>query len=324
MPRTDPTILVLFPDSLLLCCGGFGVIWLGRGMDIKIYLSFPRMLFKKGWVPESMVYRYLLRFGEIALKGANRKEFERALQRNVRSHLQKNGGGSVVRIPGRLFVVSEQAVLFRYVFGLVSASKVIECGPSELNAVALDWVSGRSYDTFKVETQRLEKKGKTSNEINVDLGGFLVEKTGKKVRLKDPDLTVGVEVAGDRFFLIEETEKCFGGLPVGTQGKVAVLVEDRLSLLCVLLLLKRGCRVVPFLVGAVDLSEIDAYSPFEFEDVVVGSNVVGALLSERKLGVLVVNDILPEIREEMEGFTLLRPLIGYSKEEAETELGRYL
>jgi thiamine biosynthesis protein ThiI len=64
-----------------------------------------------------------------------------------------------------------------------------------------------------------------------------------KVKLKEPENEVHIEVRNARAFVFSEKVKGVGGMPVGTQGDVTAPLRDEMDLLAIWMMLKRGCRV---------------------------------------------------------------------------------
>ena len=275
------------------------------------------MLFKNELNSNRM--HYLLRYGEIALKGANRKDFEAVLKRNIGRHLkQQDVTGKITRIPGRFLVECSSEVSFRPVFGLVSASKVevVEMNMDSMNELALKLSLLHKAKTFRVDANRLDKRCTLeSMQVNKEVGAYLVEKTGMKVQLKGSELTVGIELLPEKAFLYVETEACLGGLPVGSQGKIGALIEDEQSVLAMVLVMRRGSAVIPFMKKQLALDEVQQYAPYDVQPVLLDGRDVSEVLGEEDVDVLVVNDVGADVREELSGITLLRPLVGCNKKE---------
>ncbi|MEM0351287.1 MAG: tRNA uracil 4-sulfurtransferase ThiI, partial [Archaeoglobaceae archaeon] len=101
------------------------------------------------------------------------------------------------------------------------------------------------FETFKVSASRRNKNFPLNSiEINKVVGAYLVEKTGKKVDLENPDVTVWIEVGNEALVYAKRYEGV-GGLPVGSAGKVVSLVSGGIdSPVASFLAMKRGCEVV--------------------------------------------------------------------------------
>jgi len=190
----------------------------------------------------------LIRYGEIALKGLNRPAFEAKLVNNIRKSLYGLGKIVINRSQSRIYVEPEaddydyDSAIERLtkVFGVISVSPVwkIESDLEEIkkysfemlkdiidrNAVARTGAEGTV--TFKVETKRGNKRfPMKSPEISAELGGFLLESIPVlKVDVNNPSIILFVEVRESTYIYSEIIPAC-GGLPVGTNGKVMLLLS---------------------------------------------------------------------------------------------------
>ncbi|MFH0863059.1 MAG: tRNA uracil 4-sulfurtransferase ThiI [Candidatus Altiarchaeota archaeon] len=194
----------------------------------------------------------LIRYGEIGLKGGNRGFFERKLQSNIVWALKREGAvyEVVKRVQGRFLVVSKDAKALeavRNVFGIVSYSpaNMVGCGVEELCEAAVKIVVASKPDSFRVTTQRLDKRmDTTSQKINEAVGAGIVARTGAKVSLKCAKLDIGLDVTGDCAYIFTETFAGLGGLPVGVSARVLCLLSGGIdSPVAAWLMMKRGCQV---------------------------------------------------------------------------------
>ena len=98
--------------------------------------------------------------------------------------------------------------------------------------------------TFCVRVKRNGNHDFTSNEVEQYVGGGLNQNTDAAgVKLKDPDVTVRLEIKDDNLYVIESTRPGLGGFPIGTQDSVISLISGGFdsnvaSYLCI----KRGLR----------------------------------------------------------------------------------
>jgi tRNA uracil 4-sulfurtransferase len=203
----------------------------------------------------------LLRYHEVALKGANRGWFERVLAQNVRKLLKRELGADalieverrhsriVVRAP---WTPATQHALDR-VFGLASYS-VARPVATELDAIAAAAVEElrlHVHDhglpkSFRVSTRRSEKAlGSSSMEIDRELGNRIQSVfPGLPVKLKGAEFTAGIEIREGTSFVWTRKIPGKGGLPVGTNGKLLALISGGLdSPVAALKVLRRGSPV---------------------------------------------------------------------------------
>lgn len=200
------------------------------------------------------VLTVLATYHEIILKGHNRGYFERALVANVKRALAGLPLASVT-VPSRVVIrftheVSWQAARQRLatVFGLKTLIPAAHVGHSyeELEAfVGQNLAALLTGESFAVRCKRSYKAFPlTSEEVQRRLGAFIKGKTGKRVDLENPASTVRVYVQSDGLYLGLGDVPGPGGLPVGTAGKVLVLLSGGIdSPVAALLTLKRGAKV---------------------------------------------------------------------------------
>ena len=178
----------------------------------------------------------LIHYHELGLKGHNRSKFERRLYDNVEASLV-GYPASLARVPGHILAIvsdasriDEIAAIIARCPGIVKVSIGWRCEAelSEMEriaAVALEDNDG--YDSFKVAAKRSNTDFPIdSMELNKVIGAYLCEVApDKKVLMKDPDVTVHVNVIQARTFIWSQSIPGTGGLPVGTAGKVVSLLS---------------------------------------------------------------------------------------------------
>jgi tRNA uracil 4-sulfurtransferase len=203
----------------------------------------------------------LLRYHEVALKGANRGWFERMLAQNVRKLLKRALGPDapveVERRHSRIVVQAPwtpatQQALDR-VFGIASYS-VARPVATELDAIAaaaLDELKLHVHDhglpkSFRVSTRRSDKAlGNSSMEIDRELGQRIQRVfPGLQVKLKGAEFTAGIEIREGTSFVWTRKIRGKGGLPVGTNSRLLALISGGLdSPVAALKVLRRGSPV---------------------------------------------------------------------------------
>ncbi|WP_078579517.1 tRNA uracil 4-sulfurtransferase ThiI [Salipaludibacillus agaradhaerens] len=196
----------------------------------------------------------LIRYAELSLKGKNRKQFEQKLERNIREVLKGFEAIKVKRSFGRMFVKlngeEETAVCqkLQTVFGIHSLSPSIKIALSEkeISEGAL-WAaedalpSGRG--TFKVSVRRTNKDFPIgSQEMNKVIGGHILRNMNEiSVDVHNPDVELKVEIRSEAAYISSKVLKGAGGLPVGTSGKVLLMLSGGIdSPVAGYLALKRG------------------------------------------------------------------------------------
>lgn len=197
----------------------------------------------------------LIRYHEIALKKGNRSYFTELLKRNLVAAVKDLGVKEIRSLPARLLLtfkndIDQTTVVgrIRSVFGVANFSPV-ERTPRELDVIQsriLDSLSGMSFSSFRIETQRGDKNFPlTSPEINRQLGAPVKERSGARVDLTNPELTVTVEILPrDAFFGFNRIQGA-GGLPVGASGRVVSLISGGIdSPVAAYRMMQRGCRLI--------------------------------------------------------------------------------
>ncbi len=189
---------------------------------------------------------------EIALKGGNRNWFERTLLQNVRAAL-KGLPVAAISFPSRVVVRFSEPVLWREaferlstVFGLNGIMPVERAGATydQLEAFVGEHLGELQGASFAIRAKRSDKRFPIgSGEINRRLGSFVNERTGMAVNLEHPDVTVHVLVQSDGIWVYRDHFPGPGGLPVGTSGRVLVLLSGGIdSPAAAYLAMKRGTK----------------------------------------------------------------------------------
>jgi thiamine biosynthesis protein ThiI len=181
-----------------------------------------------------LVRHVIATYHEVALKGGNRGFFERALLRNVRTALT---GLPVAEIssPSRIVIRFAEPVPWTEVharlytvFGLIGILPVTRIGGTyeQLEAHVAEHLDELAGLTFAIRCHRSDKRfPMTSDAIKRRLGQFVRDHTTLTVNLDDPDLTIHVLIQSDGIFVFRRRFTAAGGLPVGTSGRVLVLIS---------------------------------------------------------------------------------------------------
>lgn len=202
---------------------------------------------------------FIVRCGEVALKGMNKPYFERMLVERIRKNLKGFDGIDIRRQEGLIFIRSDKALdsdsIIREtakVFGVASISKAVEAEP-ELNAIgkaAVDYmmelIESRGVSTFKVDAKRADKNFPVkSPEIGRIIGAkILVGCKVLRVDVHNPDVLLHVDVRHDRAYIYEGKVQGFGGLPLGTNGKGLILLSGGIdSPVAAWMMAKRGMLI---------------------------------------------------------------------------------
>ena len=202
---------------------------------------------------------FLIKYGEIGLKGKNRHIFEDALVRQIRYALRDvDGEFKVHRSQARVYVdcegeydYDETVEQLQKVFGIVGICPVVRMedeGFDKLkeNVVAyMDEMYPDKNITFKVESRRAKKSyPKTSMEINCDLGEAILDAFPEiRVDVHHPDVFLNVEVRHE-IYVYSQIIPGAGGMPVGTNGKAMLLLSGGIdSPVAGYMIAKRGVSI---------------------------------------------------------------------------------
>jgi len=183
----------------------------------------------------------LVHYHEIGLKGRNRSSFEIRLQKNIEAIARDYPIVTIHRIAGRLCVFLREGTDLETAYGLTEVLKRIpgvarvSCGfkcerdLEIMGAVAVNALGEcADFATFKVQARRNHTDFETdSMEMNRIIGAALCDAFPEKgVRMKHPDVIVGVEVVQNAAYIYARSIRGIGGLPVGTAGRVVCLLSS--------------------------------------------------------------------------------------------------
>ena len=185
-------------------------------------------------------HSFLIKYGEIGIKGKNRYMFEDALVRQIRFALRGVDGTFLVhKCHGRVYVdcegeydYEETVESLKRVFGIVGICPVVRVAVAEIGQLKKDVVSymEQMYPdkdlTFKVEARRANKRyPMNSMEINCELGEAILEAFPEtKVDVHAPDVKLNVEIR-EEVYIYSEIIPGPGGMPVGTNGSAMLLLS---------------------------------------------------------------------------------------------------
>jgi thiamine biosynthesis protein ThiI len=204
-----------------------------------------------------MIYdRILVRYGELSIKGKNRKFFKNALHRAIRNKLKKFTDLTYEITRDRFYILlngtDQNAVSDKLleVFGLQSFSLAAKT-ENDIDAIkklALEVIQ-EQYTTptkFKVETKRADKNFfMQSGEISRSVGGFLLAHTDNlSVDVHNPDMILNIEVRREGSFVMAGATRGLGGFPVGSSGKGLLMISGGIdSPVAGYLMQKRGVEI---------------------------------------------------------------------------------
>ena len=206
-----------------------------------------------------MYKSFLIKYGEIAIKGKNRYLFEEALVKQIKYALKEaEGEFKVRRLQGRIYVdtlgeydYDEVMEKLTHVFGIVGICPVVLVEDKGFDALAEDVISylDKVYPdkniTFKVHARRARKNyPMTSMELNAALGEKILEAFPEmKVDVHEPKVLLSVEIR-EEINIYSVEVKGAGGMPVGTNGRAMLLLSGGIdSPVAGYMIAKRGVAI---------------------------------------------------------------------------------
>lgn len=200
----------------------------------------------------------LIKLGEMVLKGLNRRTFEDVLLKNIKYRLRGLGKFEIKIAQSTIYInpLSEDIDLddvcerIGEVFGIVTYSRACVCEKDfdDILSKAPIYAEEALADakTFKVESKRSDKRFPyKSPEISAQVGGKILERFPRlKVDVKNPDVTVTVEVRDFGAYIRCGALRGQGGMPVGTSGLATVLISGGIdSPVAAYMMAKRGLKL---------------------------------------------------------------------------------
>ncbi|MBE7002036.1 MAG: tRNA 4-thiouridine(8) synthase ThiI [Ruminococcaceae bacterium] len=201
---------------------------------------------------------FLLKLGEIVLKGANKRQFEDKLRQNVRRRVKAYGNFDVYLMQSTVYVepMDDDADVdgawdaCHTIFGLVRLCRCRAC-EKDIDKIydTIEEYLGDDLDcaaTFKVESKRSDKRFPLNSiEISQEIGGRLAEAHPNcKVDVRKPEYTVYVEVRDLAAYVHGPAEAGAGGLPTGVGGRAMCLLSGGIdSPVAAYMMAKRGVEV---------------------------------------------------------------------------------
>lgn len=200
----------------------------------------------------------LVKYGEMVLKGLNKKSFEDMLTKNIKRRLKNLGQFKITSAQSTTYItpvdenidLDEVVDRVRKIFGIASLCRACVCEKdfSDITEKSLEYLNEvlSNAKTFKVNAKRSDKAfPMKSPEICTELGGILLEKfPNLKVDVKNPEVTVTVEIRDTNAYVHAENLKGAGGLPVGSSGKAMLLLSGGIdSPVAGYMMAKRGVHI---------------------------------------------------------------------------------
>ena len=200
----------------------------------------------------------LCKFGEVVLKGANRQNFESALVKELRRRASPYGEFKIYFKQSTVYVEPQNDACdmdgmyqtAKKVFGIVGVNRAVVCEKNMDSIIATakaylpDKLQGKR--TFKVDAKRSDKKFPLgSPEICAEVGGAILSSVrGVRVDVRNPEVTVTVEVRDDNAYIRAGQEPGAGGLPLRSAGRGLLLLSGGIdSPVAGCMMAKRGMEI---------------------------------------------------------------------------------
>ena len=201
----------------------------------------------------------LCKYGEIVLKGANKRYFEDILCKELRKRAKKYGNFEISRAQSTIYIkplddfcdIDSMYDDAMKVFGLAAIGRAAVCEKDieDIKRVAREYIPQflEGKKSFKVDGKRSDKTFPyNSMDLAQIIGGEILEATRGKVRVDvhNPDITVKVEIREQAAYVHAGQASAAGGLPVGTSGHGMLLLSGGIdSPVAGYMMAKRGVRV---------------------------------------------------------------------------------
>lgn len=202
---------------------------------------------------------YIVRCGEVALKGMNRPYFERILLERLKNALKCYEQLDAKWVTGLMFVRVDASIprmevvkKCSSVFGVASVSPAVEA-PKDIDAIGkaaaefmMKLIEEEGIKSFKIKGKRADKTFPVESPEIAKQVGAIVLKTCKvlKVDVHNPDCELFVDVRHEGAYIFRDKIKGFGGLPLGTNGKGLILMSGGIdSPVAAFMMAKRGMQI---------------------------------------------------------------------------------
>ncbi|MDE6789450.1 MAG: tRNA 4-thiouridine(8) synthase ThiI [Ruminococcus sp.] len=200
----------------------------------------------------------LVKYGEMVLKGLNKRTFEDMLTKNIKRRLKSLGHFQLTSAQSTTYItpleddtdLGEVVERVGKIFGIAALCRACVCEKDfeDIKVKSVEYLDDilSNAGTFKVNAKRSDKAfPMKSPEICAELGGVLLEKfPNLTVDVKNPEVTVTVEVRDTNAYVHAENIKGAGGLPVGSSGKALLLLSGGIdSPVAGYMMAKRGVHI---------------------------------------------------------------------------------
>lgn len=200
----------------------------------------------------------MAKYGEIALKGLNRSNFEDLLVKNIKRRLKAVGDFEITRRQSTVYIkplsensdIDEALKKVSRVFGIAAVQKSLVL-PKDMDEIIKQGIPYLKDElekakSYKVEAKRSDKSFPlTSPQIQQALGDAITDAfPDLPVDVHEPDMTVLVEIRDKGAYVNARKIPAVGGMPVGSNGNGLVLLSGGIdSPVAAYMMAKRGLKV---------------------------------------------------------------------------------
>ena len=201
----------------------------------------------------------LCKYGEIVLKGQNRRNFESMLVKELRRRACPHGIFKIYYNQSTIYVEPQNDECdmdgmyetAKHIFGIIGVNRAKACEKNmeSIIATAKEYLPAKlvGKKTFKVDARRSDKAFPlTSPEISRDVGAAVLEATGGRMRVdvKNPDVVITVEVRDTQAYIRAGQEAGAGGLPIRSAGRGLLMLSGGIdSPVAGCMMAKRGLEI---------------------------------------------------------------------------------
>ena len=202
----------------------------------------------------------LCHYAEVGLKIGNRRFFENWLKQNIKASLLRvisKEEFDIRKIHGRILVELKKDIskdknnitrALSDTFGVAyfAFAKKVSQDIRLIKEESLSILNENQFETFKIKARRPDHRFLlTAQQVNEDVGAFVLSKINKTVKLNDPDITCFIDIVQGVAYLYTEKIIGPGGLPTGANGKVVGLLSAGIdSPVATIMAMKRGASVI--------------------------------------------------------------------------------
>ena len=202
----------------------------------------------------------LCHYAEVGLKIGNRRFFENWLKQNIKASLLRvisKEEFDIRKIHGRILVELKKDIskdknnisrALSDTFGVAyfAFAKTVSQDIRLIREESLSILNENQFETFKIKARRPDHRFLlTAQQVNEDVGAFVLSKINKTVKLNDPDITCFIDIVQGVVYLYTEKIIGPGGLPTGANGKVVGLLSAGIdSPVATIMAMKRGASVI--------------------------------------------------------------------------------